>query len=314
MTPYDAPHGREGREEAWAFLETLFATLKVEQKIEVRCKPSGEDGRMRRRFFANPREALSAVLELRDAHDVYVGAAPRRGEIGTRDGITESPALWADLDPKDGHTRQSRLEQLMGLPLHPSIMVWTGGGWHAYWLLEEPAEGREALERAEAVMRRLGEGLGGDPVHDLPRILRVPGTRNHKYENPRPVMLVRCDPDRRYALAQLEEMAQALPRRKDGSGGIGGGNVVPRDVLAAPVRETRNVVLASVGGSLRDRGLDEATIGVVLLEVNRLRCEPPLGEPEVRRIAGSVSRYSAGSPRYRGSPARRLYRDGKAAR
>ena len=61
--------------------------------------------------------------------------------------------------------------------------------------------------------------------------------------------LVRCDPDRRYGLAQLEEMAEALPRRKGGSGSSAG-KAVPRDVLGVHVRDgKRNVALASVGAA-----------------------------------------------------------------
>jgi hypothetical protein len=153
-------------------------------------------------------------------------------------------------------------------------------------------------------MRRLSEGLDGDPVWDRCRILRPPGTLNHKYGKPRRVELMDCDHDKRYALEQLWEMAEALPNKKSGNGG----GKVARDCLATPIEDgERNVKLASVAGSLRDRGLDEESIRVVLLQVNHLRCEPPLEEAEVERIAKSVSRYPAGSPRYRRSPARRTY-------
>jgi hypothetical protein len=73
---FDAPHGREEREETRGFLETLFRPMRAGQKIEVRWKPSGVDGPMRRRFFGTLQEALHAALELGEAHDVYVGAAP----------------------------------------------------------------------------------------------------------------------------------------------------------------------------------------------------------------------------------------------
>ena len=69
------------------------------------------------------------------------------------------------------------------------------------------------------------------------------------------------------------------------------------------------MTLASVAGSLRDRGLDEGTIAEVLLEVNCLRCDPPLEATEVLRIARSVGRYTVGSPRYRSSPVRRVGRN-----
>jgi hypothetical protein len=272
---------------------------------------------MRRKFFASTEATAREAVSLARFCDVYFGVAPRRGSDGTRAGVRRLAALWADLDAKDEHTVDSRLRQLQTLTCPPSILVLTGGGCHAYWLLKNPVDGLERLEQAEAVMRRLGQGLGGDPVWDRARILRVPGTFNHKYDAPRPVDLERCEPGLRYELDQLEEMAKTFPEEgaHDGvpSGAPSAGrSSVRRDVLAASIREgERNVTLASVAGSLRDRGLDEGTIAVVLSEVNHLRCEPPLEGTEVLRIAGSVSRYTVGSPRYRRSPVRRVRRNAK---
>ena len=248
---------------------------------------------------SNPRDASTTPTRF------PAGVALRRGEDGRKRGVCSVPAVWADLDAKAGHTRESRLEQVMALPYHPSILVWTGGGWHVYWLLVKPAVSLEEMERVEMVMRRIAARLGSDPVHDISRILRVPGTFNHKYDKPIPVVLVPCDPECRYELSALEDMAQSLPGAADVGGGFGGG--VPRDVLSEPIREGgRNSILMSVAGSLRDRGLDVATIEVLLVEVNRIRCEPPIGDDEIRLIARSVGRYPAGSPKYRRSSARRV--------
>jgi Primase C terminal 1 (PriCT-1) len=244
--------------------------------------------------------------------EVYVGAAPRRGEDGTKAGVSRLLAIWADLDAKGGHTQESRTEQLLELPLQPSIMVWTGGGWHAYFLLEKPADGPEELQRAELIMRRLAAGLRSDPVHDRSRILRVPGTYNWKYGEPRPVVMERFDPDLRYGLEKLEEIAGALAG--DVFDDVDKADTVSRDVLRGPIRYgRRNVTLASVAGSLRDRGLDAETICIVLLEVNQRRCEPPLAEAEVVGIGRSIGRYPPGSPRYRKSSAIRVYTNRKAS-
>jgi hypothetical protein len=191
-------------------------------------------------------------------------------------------------------------------------MVWTGGGWHAYFLLEKPADGPKELQRAELLMRRLVAGLCSDPVHDRSRILRVPGTYNWKYGEPRPVVMERFDPDLRYRLEQLEEMAGALAG--DVFEDVDKADTVSRDVLSGPIRDgQRNVTLASVAGSLRDRGLDAATICIVLLEVNQRRCEPPLAKAEVVGIGRSIGRYPPGSPRYRRSSAIRVYTNRKAS-
>jgi hypothetical protein len=159
------------------------------------------------------------------------------------------------------------------------------------------------------------------PVAASVRILELPGLRENgdltdwinaggttdEFEH--------FEPRLRYDLDQLEEMAEAFheegaPEGVPTSVLTAGRSSVRRDALAAPIREgERNVTLASVAGSLRDRGLDEGNIAVVLLEVNRLRCDPPLEATEVLRIARSVGRYAVGSPRYRSSPIRRVRRN-----
>ena len=267
---------------------------------------------MHRWFYATPTEAAKNAIRLGRDHEVYAGAALRLGKDGTKAGVTRLWALWADLDIKDGFTRESRTEQLLELPLQPSILVWTGGGWHSYFLLEKPADGPKKLQRAELLMRRLAAGLRSDPVHDRSRILRVPGTYNWKYGEPRPVVMERFDPDLRYGLEEVEEMAEALPG--DVVDDVDKADMVSRDVLGGPIREGgRNVTLASVAGSLRDRGLDAEIICIVLLEVKQRRCEPPLAEAEVVGIGRSIGRYPPGSPRYRKSSAIRVYTNRKVS-
>ena len=297
--------------QACRLFEALHAPLHDGEQSELRWSSPDTRGAMRRNSFASTEAAAHEAVSLGLNYDVYVGVAPRRGSDGTRAGVGRLGAVWSDLDAKDGHTVDSHLRQLEDLTYPPSILVLTGGGCHAYWLLLKHLDGLEQLERAEGLMRRLGRGLGGDPVWDRARILRAPGTFNHKYAVPRPVELERFEPRLRYDLDELEEMAEAFPD-EDAPEGVptAGRSSVRRDALAAPIREgERNVTLASVAGSLRDRGLDEGTIAVALLEVNRLRCDPQLEATEVLRIARSVGRYTLCSPRYRSSPVRRVRRN-----
>ena len=53
----------------------------------------------------------------------------------------------------------------------------------------------------------------------------------------------------------------------------------------------RNKTLASLAGSMRQRGMSEAAILAALLPENKSRCKPPLDTEEVERIAHSISRY-----------------------
>jgi hypothetical protein len=62
-----------------------------------------------------------------------------------------------------------------------------------------------------------------------------------------------------------------------------------------PIPEgTRNRTLTSIGGSKRAQGLGRDDLLDHLLAVNEARCNPPLAEGEISRIAASVARYPAG--------------------
>jgi len=53
----------------------------------------------------------------------------------------------------------------------------------------------------------------------------------------------------------------------------------------------RNSTLTSLAGTMRRRGMSEEAIFAALWTENLARCDPPLDEDEVRRIAKSVARY-----------------------
>lgn len=60
----------------------------------------------------------------------------------------------------------------------------------------------------------------------------------------------------------------------------------------APIQEgSRNAALTSLAGALRRAGLGIEALEAALLTENARRCDPPLSDREVKRIASSVSRY-----------------------
>jgi putative DNA primase/helicase len=69
--------------------------------------------------------------------------------------------------------------------------------------------------------------------------------------------------------------------RANGSAGIG--EVIPEG--------HRNDTLMSLAGTMRRRGMGAEEIEAALLVTNNKRCDPPLAEDEVRKIASSVCRY-----------------------
>jgi P4 family phage/plasmid primase-like protien len=141
----------------------------------------------------------------RDGCDVYFGLGLRgrdlrAGRRGDKASVKVITAFFADADlagPNHANgkhyfpDRDAVLAFADSLPLRPTLIVWSGGGAHFYWLLREPwvldtPEERDAADRqlkawgnyVEAKAKEIGIDL--DPVQELSRVLRVPGTLNHK--------------------------------------------------------------------------------------------------------------------------------------
>jgi hypothetical protein len=93
-------------------------------------------------------------------------------------------ALHVDLDPKDGlpieDERRRIRDALRAFSPAPTVIVFSGGGYQAFWKLREPVQvdGPADVERLEAYSRALADALGGDKCHNIDRIMRLPGTVN----------------------------------------------------------------------------------------------------------------------------------------
>lgn len=145
--------------------------------------------------------------------DVYIGCALRAVRAGDKNAVAGSWVAWAELDSRDA------LDRLASFTPAPTMLISSGtpGHMHAYWALTERASG----EQIEDANKRLAHAVGGDPVcFDSTRILRPPGTRNHKHDPALPVRLEEARADRRYPLAALVDGLELPPEPV--SPGIGG--------------------------------------------------------------------------------------------
>jgi hypothetical protein len=136
---------------------------------------------------------------------------------GTEANAQSSWCVWSEFDfTGDGHKGKTIPEAqarkaLKEFPFAPSIIVKSGGGIQVYWLLKEPAEGKD-LWRVKAINRALALFFGADPQSvDLARILRVPGTLNLKYNPPRPCVITWWKADKRYILDDFEGLLPTEP-------------------------------------------------------------------------------------------------------
>ena len=160
---------------------------------------------------------------------VYFGVHPtrarrRENQRARAQDICAVNCLFAEYDDKDfdGDPGQT-LQHIQSLPLPPSVLVCSGGGYHSYWLLEQPFTIQSDEDRAciDRIQKAWVAFTGGDDgAKDLARVLRVPGTQNAKYKPPRPVTFHSASFDL-YDLADLEAISQCVGRFE-------GSNVRPR--------------------------------------------------------------------------------------
>jgi hypothetical protein len=109
-------------------------------------------------------------------------------------------SIWVDIDVKAGdpehyHTEAEALKAILlftktvGLP-DPSAIVRSGGGLHVYWINNEALTPAEWLPYAKGLknLLRANDVLADTVVTtDAARILRLPGTLNHKSKYPQPM-------------------------------------------------------------------------------------------------------------------------------
>ena len=87
-------------------------------------------------------------------------------------------------------------QKLMAFVPAPSLVVFSGRGYHGYWLFNEPVRVGDGDDRGRQVVlanMMLEQRLHGDSVSDLARVLRVAGTVNPK-TNVRCCLLVEDGP------------------------------------------------------------------------------------------------------------------------
>lgn len=177
----------------------------------VELRPIGASGPMRGgRRWLSLEDACKTLPQLLDEYNrrgvhAYYGVLPRTTRGGGEGDVGEGAVVWVDLDtrPPDAKkhamtpaladkARNEARRRLANVPWNPSAVVLTGGGAHAYWRLSEPTPAAVCAE----LSLRMSAAVGGDPnACDVARILRLPGSLNHKYTPAYPVRLWHLDDD-----------------------------------------------------------------------------------------------------------------------
>ena len=182
-------------------LHAIFDSLQPHELVEIQIV-SADKSQSRSEYFTSIAAAL-AFVEAEDAlqqNHIFFGAAPRTAQTQSKDAIERVTTLWADVDAKHFKTNEpdgsidEAFNAAMRVAVPASFVVFTGGGYHIYWLL------REAVTPvvAEEAMKSIKKAIGGDTVWNCNRSMRVPYTHNVKYTPPVQSRVVLSRPDLRY--------------------------------------------------------------------------------------------------------------------
>jgi replicative DNA helicase len=208
--------------EATRFLNCIFRNCPDGSgNINLRCKDS--NGKVHSSFISVDNiEDISSILSNDNDSDWWFAIALRNGHKGTKEGISLIPALHLDHD----HLTPE-IEKEIEAFLKPSSIVQSSlpTKKQFYWLLKEPV-GPEEISKVENINLRLIHRFAGDRgTQDASRILRIPGTFNHKkeYGTPLQCRILELNQECQYSLddldflAEVEETPKAKPIEFDTS-------------------------------------------------------------------------------------------------
>jgi hypothetical protein len=258
------------------FIEALYPSDDI---IEVRLLPSGKSTWHKAGDIGSELARLKVANE--QGQNIYFGANPRvkKGARGDA-GVGMARCLFIDDDNTSVETTRAKIAAA-NLPA-PTVLLNSGHGCHAYWVLSEPMTD---LALWRATQKRLIAVLCSDPaIHNPERIMRLPGFINQK-PPVAPCEVVEIEPLRVYTLAALMDAlpVDELPRT----------GVVAADADEQIPDGKRNSTLTSLAGTMRKRGMSDSALSVAIHAENESRCNPPLPVDEVDAIVESVCRYPA---------------------
>jgi len=277
------------------FLEALFSPDLGGSFIEVRLIGSGN---VKPNYFDSIAGLINSLPDLKKWQggcNVYFGVCPRNRRNGTKDAVKVVRCLWADLDAKDLQGgKPEALKRLQEFICAPSIIVDSGHGYHAYWLLREPLSTARPDEvvNIEGHLKGLSDALGADrSAAEVARVLRLPETLNVKDSTaPVPVSIVLFEPERRYNLLDFDTHLPMQPPNPSPTKNSSGW-------MAEAIRDlhegNRNTTFSRlVGRLIRDRWSLEDILA--LLAPHAEACGFPEGELH-KQVDDHFRRYNSNS-------------------
>jgi hypothetical protein len=262
-----------------AFFDELYAGCDGVVELRALLPPTS--------YFAplTDRDGLRAFLRTHGdcQQDLYMGVATRKDDSsGGKDNLVSLAALFCDLDFKTSSEEEAR-QRLADFALPPSCVVHSGGGLHCYWFLKEPFDLQQPADvaQAEALLRRLAAALQADAsAAGVARVLRIPKTRNFKYDPPRLTRIDYWDPAARYNPSDFDEVLPADPAPPVSAGPY----TAPHDVQPGE----RNKELFKLARSMKGKKLPASAILEALRGYNKTFSVPHVDAEVVRAFDSAM--------------------------
>ena len=178
------------QQEAEMYFKALFYKADLNKHGGFELRQFHKDGGPPvRKECSSINEAVSEVLLNRDEYNIFTTINLGIGGH-KKENIEYLSTFHVDIDYGNiGHKKggdydnyEQAFSTIEQIELTPTIIVHSGGGFHCYWVLQEPIPvskyGVEELERINSGIITLLHGDQG--TKDITRILRVPGSKNFK--------------------------------------------------------------------------------------------------------------------------------------
>jgi len=258
-----------------AFLSALYPQPSADLWLELRCIHPGT-GEVRALWtqIGNDKQR-EAIFKQADSlngegYSVYFAPCLRSEKKGNAASAALLPALWIDIDGL-AENRERDLERLQIFDPPPSVIVNSGGGWHGYWLLDEPlALNEENKQKIGRMMQGLFTALGGDEgyVKSVASVMRLPDSINTKPDRDgAAVQITDWYPNRRYPLHCFDWLEVQPRPHVERMGNLnvvtlnGNAPLPPRTesyLASGAVNGNRNEELFAAACQLRDAGYSQS--------------------------------------------------------
>lgn len=259
------------------FLNALFQATRHDVELRVISK----DGIVVDQHFSRDHKKIKQIIKRHSlTHNIYFGVFTREGNQGKAENVREGTCIFADMDFKNYKGGQKEADEIIKkFPVKPSLVIHTGNGYHLYWLLAKVISVQNLKDRVINILRGIANTLSADTsVADIARVLRMPGTLNHKTIPPKPVFLD-CINEIRYSLEDFRDYETLEQTQK---------KTPLRELYQGVPDGQRNVSLTRLIGSLVNDGLSYDECLAFAFQWNENNNPPETDLKKIERTVKSV--------------------------